>query len=159
MLSSAHCFFHSTEIHTMKWRSLSAAHSLLRWIVAFPGAETKQPPLLLCSRSAVPTEETFSFLWPFAQHSNVFGFRCACLPPDRPSAILIVMASSLRGASYVRLETFVLVGNLTCVCTSSSEGKNIPPIGSIFGEKLLPTLLSKVIFSISGCEGKCLAKA
>ena len=46
----------------------------------------------------------------------------------------------------MRLELSMFLGTLTSVCTSSSKKKNIPSIGSIFGERVLPTLHSEVIY-------------
>lgn len=80
--------------------------------------------------------------------------------PKSSSSTFIIMVYHLRGEQYVRLEKLsMLIGTVTSMCTSSSERKNTPSIGSIFGERFLPILHSEVVFSISGCKGKCLAKS
>ena len=46
----------------------------------------------------------------------------------------------------MRLELTVFPGTLTSLCTLPLKKKNMPSLGSIFGERLLPTLHSKVVY-------------
>lgn len=162
IVCSSHCtlfFFCSTEAHAIKRRRcLSGDHIVLRGSLAF-------------KRTGPTQHSCYCTQWPLCPRRDGSHF---CAHWHHPFVYLaVVLLSTAHMLFYYFLspglepwkvnsmweEKFsLLLRTLTDVCTSSSKKENIPFIGFIFGERWLPTLCSEVIFSISGWEGKCLAK-